>query len=354
MRLRPLTVPLLSIFALAVVVVIASRIVLFVHIFFEHAGPALTQEEIETAYNNATAAGEKRQQHIPKIIHQIFHNWKDPTNETLPSDWDATRDTCLQANPDFEHRLWTDRTSTEFITAEYPWFLSTYQGYAYPVQRVDALRYFLMRHYGGIYVDLDNGCSRSLTPLLYYPAWVTDGGHGALSNNILGARPNHPYWILVTESLIPWGYKYPFPYFTVSYASGQWFETALWERYHRMLLSQKPAARNNADKLYRVMMDMRAGAARWVFFTQGRGGSWDQWDNHFFGYIGNILVPRIRRNAGYIFLGAAVLVGVCVWGRRRFGSCCCCLWCLGGKRRKGYKVLPAGPAQGVSEEHEMV
>ncbi|KAK3324821.1 nucleotide-diphospho-sugar transferase [Cercophora scortea] len=344
MRLRPLTVPLLSIFALALVVVIASRIVLFVHIFFEHSGPALTQEEVETAYNNATAAGEKRQQYIPKIIHQIFHNWKDPTNETLPGDWDATRNTCLQANPDFEHRLWTDRTSTEFITTEYPWFLSTYQGYAYPVQRVDALRYFLMRHYGGIYVDLDNGCSRSLDPLLYYPAWVTDGGHGALSNNILGARPNHPYWILVTESLIPWGYKYPFPYFTVSYASGQWFETALWERYHRMLLSQKPAARNNADKLYRVMMDMRAGAARWVFFTQGRGAV---------GTSGTTI--SLATLATYWCRGYGGTLGTYFWAlRKKFGSCCCCLWCLGGKRRKGYKVLPAGPAQGISEEHEMV
>lgn len=39
---------------------------------------------------------------------------------------------------------------------EYPWFMSTYLSFTFPVQKIDALRYFLMRHYGGIYVDLDN------------------------------------------------------------------------------------------------------------------------------------------------------------------------------------------------------
>lgn len=39
---------------------------------------------------------------------------------------------------------------------EYPWFLDTYDGYPNPVQRVDALKYFLMLHYGGVYIDMDN------------------------------------------------------------------------------------------------------------------------------------------------------------------------------------------------------
>jgi hypothetical protein len=34
--------------------------------------------------------------------------------------------------------------------------LKTYDGYRFPVQRVDAVRYFLLLHYGGIYLDLDN------------------------------------------------------------------------------------------------------------------------------------------------------------------------------------------------------
>lgn len=46
--------------------------------------------------------------------------------------------------------------SRDFIATEYPWFLSTYDSYSFPIQRVDTVRYFILRHYGGIYMDLDN------------------------------------------------------------------------------------------------------------------------------------------------------------------------------------------------------
>jgi len=171
-------------------------------------------------------------------------------------------------------------TSRAFISTEYPWFLPTYDGFSYPVQKIDALRYFLMLHYGGIYIDLDNGCKASLEPLLYYPTWVTDGGKGALSNNILAAAPGHPFWQLLTNSMISYAWHYPLPYLAVSYATGQWFETAIWEEYHRNLPEVEPP-------LTRIMMDMDPGAARWVFFSQERGGTWDQWDNGVFKWIGD-------------------------------------------------------------------
>jgi inositol phosphorylceramide mannosyltransferase catalytic subunit len=53
-------------------------------------------------------------------------------------------------------QLWTEQSSRDFIEESYPWFLSTYDSYRYPVQRVDTVRLFLLREYGGIYLDLDN------------------------------------------------------------------------------------------------------------------------------------------------------------------------------------------------------
>lgn len=79
-----------------------SRLLIFKQIFFEHAGITITQPEVEAAYQGAN---ETRPQLIPKIIHQVFHNWKDPGNETLPSDWDHVRKTCTDANPDFEYKV---------------------------------------------------------------------------------------------------------------------------------------------------------------------------------------------------------------------------------------------------------
>ncbi|KAK0636158.1 glycosyltransferase family 32 protein [Bombardia bombarda] len=264
---------------------VVARLLVFKQIFFDHAGIAITQPEVAAAHNGTH---DPRPQLIPKIIHQVFHNWHDPGNDTLPSDWEKVRQTCVVANPGWEYKLWTETTSRDFIETEYPWFLRTYDAYRYPVQRVDAVRYFLLLFYGGIYLDLDNGCKADLTPLLYYPMWITDPGRGALSNNILASRPNHPFWARLTHSLIPWSYNWFFPYVTVSYASGQWFETAIWEQYHSLL----PPASENPDhehRLYRLMMDDRPEADEWVYFTQERGGTWINWDNRMFLVIGDHL-----------------------------------------------------------------
>ena len=46
--------------------------------------------------------------------------------------------------------------SRELIATEYPWFLTTFDNYTQPIQRADAIRYFVLSHYGGIYIDLDD------------------------------------------------------------------------------------------------------------------------------------------------------------------------------------------------------
>ncbi|KFY14982.1 hypothetical protein V492_02304 [Pseudogymnoascus sp. VKM F-4246] len=308
--------------AIFLFICLAFRIAFFAHLFCDHAGVALTQGDVAQAHP-VTGDG-VRQPTIPRIIHQIFHNWTDPSNEVLPSDWKETRQTCFDLNKDWENRartvfstcgLWTEKTSREFLAKEYSWFLPTYDNFKYPVQKVDALRYFAIRHFGGIYIDLDNGCTASLEPLRYYPAWVTDGGCGALSNNILGGEPNHPYWVLMTESIIPYAWNYPLPYLTISYATGQWFETEIWEKYHSQLPKDKPV-------LTRILMDGRPGASRWVFFTQARGGTWNNWDNLLFKWIGDNLVITIFVIIGFVASIAVTAINVVriakgPWGTRK-------------------------------------
>ena len=62
--------------------------------------------------------------------------------------------------------LWTDDLSRQFVETHYPAFLQMYDSYKYPIQRADSIRYFILNHFGGIYMDLDIGCRRRLDPLL--------------------------------------------------------------------------------------------------------------------------------------------------------------------------------------------
>ncbi|KAL9111069.1 MAG: hypothetical protein Q9227_004502 [Pyrenula ochraceoflavens] len=217
----------------------------------------------------------------------------------MPADWEKDRQTCIDLNPNWDYTLWTTESSRDFIATNYSWFLKTYDNYRYPVQRTDTIRYFLLRHYGGIYIDLDNRCLTNLDPLLYYPTWTTDGARGALSNNILASTPNHPFWSLMTDSLIPYNYNYFLPYPTISYASGQWFHTAIWEEYHRRhhrRSTHRHGTKSNrpelgaSEPLHRIMMDNRPNTPPWIFFTQERGGTWRNWDNAVFLWIGDHLV----------------------------------------------------------------
>jgi mannosyltransferase OCH1-like enzyme len=157
------------------------RILSFVQLFFEHSGIAITQDEIAFAHN--TTSPDERSQVIPKIIHQVYHDWR---KTGMPEDWEQLRQSCIEKNKDWEYvvsfhnssrvltlfiftflflvkgryakytQLWDETSSRNFLVTRFPWFLKTYDGYRYPVQRVDSVRYFLLRHFGGIYLDLDN------------------------------------------------------------------------------------------------------------------------------------------------------------------------------------------------------
>ena len=91
------------IFLLALLVFAIFRLSNFIHIFRAHAGIAYNQPDVAAAH--LAGAADPRSQVVPKILHQIFHNWTDPEDEKLPSDWELMRQTCIEKNPDYEYRV---------------------------------------------------------------------------------------------------------------------------------------------------------------------------------------------------------------------------------------------------------
>jgi mannosyltransferase OCH1-like enzyme len=70
----------------------------------------VTQDEVAFAHDNTRA--ETRTRHIPRIIHQIFHNWKDPRNETIPHVWNEARNSCMLLHKDWEYKVWWRSSGT--------------------------------------------------------------------------------------------------------------------------------------------------------------------------------------------------------------------------------------------------
>jgi len=92
-----------------------------------------------------------KKSNLPKIIHQ---QWK---SEHVPEKFAKWRKKWfdLYPEPEYTHMLWTDTNGRELIEEHYPWFIETYDDYKHNINRADAVRYFILHHYGGIYADLD-------------------------------------------------------------------------------------------------------------------------------------------------------------------------------------------------------
>lgn len=180
--------------------------------------------------------------------------------------------------------------------------------------------------------NLEQGCATSLEAITYLPAFTTDGGVGALSNNIMGGQPGHPWFMLLTENLIPYNWNWILPYIIISWTSGQWFVTAMFEKYHS-LLSDDGTVRGFEDlgtdfaPLHHVLMSnqKRPGADPWVFFTQVKGGTWTNWDSYYFGILGDHIVE--------IILGVFVIISLLIF------SCCWCCRRRNSRRSTGYEAL---------------
>jgi mannosyltransferase OCH1-like enzyme len=56
---------------------------------------------------------------------------------------------------EWEYRFWTNEDCRELVTTEFPQHLAMYDNYKSNIQRADAIRYFILAKYGGVYADLD-------------------------------------------------------------------------------------------------------------------------------------------------------------------------------------------------------
>lgn len=279
---------------------------------------AITTEEIlawsATASANPTATPTPTL--IPKILHQTY------TNDSIPERWVAAQQSCITLHQaGWEYRLWTDAAARDLITTDYPWFLDTFDSYPYPIQRADAIRYFILRKYGGVYNDLDNGCARRLDPLLQFSAFARMTTPTGFSNDVLGSVPEHPLFVRATESLAANTRSWWFPHVTIMASTGPLFLTLVWKRWmseragtiaagpekaHGLATAEMVAA-EGYGRLRLLTPDQYSGHA-WSFFELYRGKSWHRWDEKWISMLGShIFLSAI--------LGALVLslVGWVLW-----------------------------------------
>lgn len=136
----------------------------------------------------------------------VFQTWK--SRYAIPANYARWSESFKRLNPDFDYYLWDDSQNRCFIEKYYPWFLPTYDTYPREIYRVDAVRYFFLYQFGGIYADMDTECLRPLAPLFRSgDVWLGRMGNDAdfphsRPNAIMASRPRQEFWLLAIHLLV--------------------------------------------------------------------------------------------------------------------------------------------------------
>lgn len=261
---------------------------------------ALTEEDLNPPKDRITGKEipDSRPELIPKIIHQTYKT------VDIPEQWKESQQKCLDLHPDYKYILWTDEMALDFIKEEYSWFLDTFESYKYPIQRADAIRYFILSHYGGIYIDLDDGCERRLDPLLKVPAFVRKTSPLGVSNNVMGSVPRHPFYLRLLKSLKHYDKSWFIPYLTIMGSTGPLFVSVVWNQYKRWGVPENGEVRIMQPADYKKHANS--------YFSISKGSSWHLDDAAFMKTLENHILSCVV--LGFI-IGFIILYGEYVFYR---------------------------------------
>jgi mannosyltransferase OCH1-like enzyme len=169
------------------------------HVDLYHIPQTLSQYRL--LFNNELNQVKYTNDKIPKIIHQT---WK--TNH-LPDNFEKWSAEIKRLHPDWEYKLWTDEDNRDFIKENYSWFLDTYDNYDKNIKRVDAVRYFILYHYGGVYIDMDMTTLKNLDPIMedgtaIFGYQLSDKNKdGSIANAFMACPPKHSLFKILIYNL---------------------------------------------------------------------------------------------------------------------------------------------------------
>lgn len=139
---------------------------------------------------------------FPRVI---FQTWK--SRSVIPANYRHWRQTFVDMNPDCRVLLWDDADNRAFIADRFAWALPVYDSYPQEIFRADAVRFFFLLEFGGMYADMDTECLRPIQPSAASGAVVLcrmggnpDFAH-ALPNAIMASRPSQIFWLYAIKRM---------------------------------------------------------------------------------------------------------------------------------------------------------
>lgn len=161
---------------------------------------------------------------IPKIIHQIWYQGES----NIPQEYVYYSKTWKSKNKDYEWLLWSEHDILQLIEVKFPEYLEFFNSLPEMIQKIDFAKYCIIYTYGGVYVDMDSECLKSIDGLfgekkIYFVDLDTDifekiitNYYGNLYNNgWFASVKHHKVWKLIIKRITQENFE------------KQWYETTV-------------------------------------------------------------------------------------------------------------------------------
>lgn len=213
---------------------------------------------------------------VPPILHHILLGMD---RSKMPKSWQASRNSCLALHPEsanYTHYFWDDQSAEQFMRTHYSFFLRDFLDYRHNIQRADALRYFILHHYGGIFLDLDLECRRSLGPLRRFPVLNINASPVGVSNGFMMAQARHPFLEQLVKNLKYYDRSWlGIPYADIMFSTGPMFLSTEHLRF-------QPSQRSTQLRILGGVQHRLNGRVVTPLFRHLGASSWHQGDAKIF------------------------------------------------------------------------
>lgn len=134
---------------------------------------------------------------IPKIIHQSYKDW-----ESKPHFFNKSPELIKQYMPDWNYQFWSDEDLDLFIKQTYPDSYDMWLTLTPKIKRIDVSRYYLLHHFGGVYLDMDFHLRKDIEHLLtgarifsYKSYQAVVKGWDFFGNAFMASRKGEDFWL---------------------------------------------------------------------------------------------------------------------------------------------------------------
>lgn len=177
--------------------------------------------------------------------------------------------------------------------------MDIWDNYAFPIQRADSIRYFVLHHYGGVYLDMDTWCNQTFpihkieSDTVAHNALFKSTLPTGVTNDFMITSARHPAYAAAIARLpafnaITWFWAAWQPYCAIMISAGPMFLTMVTKDY----LLEQPSLRSltlgviNATELAPYITDLESstwhrsdakmlmwiGDRQWTWFAMGAIG----------------------------------------------------------------------------------